>query len=379
MKILFITELYPSPNQGGEYLRTNGLVKILNKTRHEFFSIFGYRDKMSEINLPKEKFTIYNFRVHYADNRIIHAFKTFKRQSSLIKIIDSVVSSFKPDLVFIDYYYYGQYIPYLKKKGLPVIFGTHNIQSKLILQIPATNIKKKLTRYLSYKIYQFHEKYFLTKADAIISVSEKDSEYYRSYISSEKIFCIPNFVDSDDYQITISQKQNYIIMPANFGAYQNKVGLEWFLEKVWSPELSKLTKLVLIGRASDKIFNQLNENKNYQNIEAVGEVDNIMPYISKAKATIVPLLHGSGTRLKCIESMALKTQIISTTVGAEGIEHDGSIIIADSPQDFKNAIIRVINENLDFTDKAYKIFVNNYSLDKASKVFVEVISHVFSK
>ena len=74
-------------------------------------------------------------------------------------------------------------------------------------------------------------------------------------------------------------------------------------------------------------------------IRALGEVDDMKPYIGKARATVVPLLHGSGTRLKCIESMALKTQLISTNVGAEGIEHEGSIIIADNPQIFKKIFL----------------------------------------
>ena len=69
------------------------------------------------------------------------------------------------------------------------------------------------------------------------------------------------------------------------------------------------------------------------------------PYIASAKATVVPLLHGSGTRLKCVESMALKTQIISTDLGAEGIEHEGSIITADDPYKFKSEILEVLQGN----------------------------------
>jgi glycosyltransferase involved in cell wall biosynthesis len=190
------------------------------------------------------------------------------------------------------------------------------------------------------------------------------------------VFCIPNFIDGIEYLISEPNKINYIIMPANFGSFQNKIGLEWFLENVWDPELFNLTQFVVIGKCSEMVFNELNKNKNYKNVKAYGEVDDIKPYISKAKLTIVPLMHGSGTRLKCIESMALKTQIISTSVGAEGIEHEGSIIIADNPFEFKQAIMKVLKGNVDYTEKAFKIFENKYSLENNAKKLNEIILEI---
>jgi hypothetical protein len=380
MKVLFITELYPAPNKGGEYLRTNGLVKMLKNSGYDFYAVFGYKGKIKpDIDLPKEKFTFFDFNILNVEGRIKGALQTFKKHPKLINCIDNILSDFKPDFVFIDYHYFGQYIPYLRKKGIPVIYGTHNIQSIITLQFPDTSSKDKLIRKLVYRIFQFHEKFFFKKANAIITVSENDSEYYSSFSNKDNVFCIPNFIDIADYKTDDPSKQNYIIMPANFGAYQNKVGLEWFLENVWDSELEKLTRFIIIGRFSDKVFAQLSENKNYQNIEALGEVDNIKPYISRAKIAIVPLLHGSGTRLKCIEAMALKTQIISTTVGAEGIEHEGSIIIADNPNDFKDAIIKAIKENIDYTKNAYSIFENKYSLNNSIKIFNKIVTQIIPK
>ncbi len=101
----------------------------------------------------------------------------------------------------------------------------------------------------------------------------------------------------------------------------------------------------------------------WQILKPVGEVENIKLLIAAATASIVPLLQGSGSRLKCIEAMALKTQLISTKHGAEGIEHKGSILIADKPADFQKQILRVLDDQVNNTGQAYEICKKHYSLE----------------
>ena len=146
-------------------------------------------------------------------------------------------------------------------------------------------------------------------------------------------------------------------------------------KKYLDEELMKKYRLLLVGIGSVEIFEKLKEDyNNLNNIEAVGEVKDVKPFISKAKLSIVPLLNGSGTRLKCIESMALKTQLISTSKGAEGMIHDGSIIIADTPELFRSKLIDVLSNKIDNTEKAYKIFMNIYSLPPNGAIFKKIVN-----
>lgn len=380
MKILFITELYPEARRGGEFIRNYGLYKLLETCGHEVFSILGKSHYGAENKMPaSDKYQLFDFGIHYkSDSQLTDARLKFKQQPELIQFLDKVVADFKPDIVFWDYYYYGQYIKYFKTKGIPVIYGTHNVQSRLTLQLPSTNLKGNLMRQILYRFYKRHENKYLKNADAIIAVSNNDLEFYKRKFPSVKSYLIPNFLIEDDYNVPAKERENYIIMTGNFYAYQNAEGLKWFLENVWDDELASKSKLVIAGRASDEVHTEIMKNKTYKSFEAVGSVDDMKPYITGAKLSIVPLLHGSGTRLKCIESMALKTQLVSTSQGAEGIAHKGSIAIANKPEEFKKIIIDIMDGKLDSTQDAYNIFLSEYSLKANIIKFNSILNELVS-
>lgn len=73
-------------------------------------------------------------------------------------------------------------------------------------------------------------------------------------------------------------------------------------------------------------------------------VPEVAPYVEAAAVSIVPLRVGGGTRLKILESMALGTPVVSTTVGAEGLDvcHGEHLLLADSPADFAQAVLRCL-------------------------------------
>ena len=75
-------------------------------------------------------------------------------------------------------------------------------------------------------------------------------------------------------------------------------------------------------------------------------VPEIAPYVQSAALSIVPLRVGGGTRLKILESLAMGTPVVSTTVGAEGLDlQDGEhLLLADSPDDFANAVLRILHD-----------------------------------
>jgi hypothetical protein len=265
-----------------------------------------------------------------------------------------------------------------RKSGIPVIYGTHNAQSKLFLQRPAVSLKNRISNLAEYLVYRLHEFVYFRQADALIAVSGQDMAFYRKFIRASRLFLIPNFIPAAEYepcQVPPQVKENYIIMSGNFNAYQNATGLRWFLEEVWDQRLSSMTRLVISGKNSREVLKQIDPQGKYKNIEALGMIDDIKTSIARAKAAIVPLLHGSGTRLKCIEAMALKTQLISTSKGAEGIDHGGSVMIADTAEAFRNSLLRVLSGQSDYCEKAYAAFLSAYSLEPNASVFRKLLNN----
>ena len=92
----------------------------------------------------------------------------------------------------------------------------------------------------------------------------------------------------------------------------------WMIEEimplVWK-EISN-AKLYIVGKNSEKCFNKFSKNKN---ITTTGKVESVLPYLMFSNVSVVPLKFESGTRFKILESAACNIPVVSTTLGAEGL------------------------------------------------------------
>ena len=81
-------------------------------------------------------------------------------------------------------------------------------------------------------------------------------------------------------------------------------------------------------------------------VHVTGRVDDIRPYLRKSPVYVVPLLSGSGTRIKIFEAMAMGKAVVSTTIGAEGlpVTHGQNIVIADHPREFADSVVRLLRD-----------------------------------
>lgn len=274
------------------------------------------------------------------------------------------------DICFIDFGFLGHYIHICKRYNKPVILGTHNAQAYLTLQKPARNMFLFLRKYQIYVLQKIHERFFFNKADALITVSEEDKVYHSCIVAEEKIYVVPNFLDEERYRVTY-EKEDYYVMTANFGVYMNKEGIRWFIKYVWDSDIDSKCKLLLVGKKSKEVLNGNKYAKKYNNIIAVGAVDDIRPYIGKSKAVIIPLLHGSGSRLKCIEAMALKTCIISTEKGVEGIQ-SSNIDIAYTVDEYKS-LLKNNTINYERGNALHKEFLRMYTVGSNKEKISNII------
>jgi hypothetical protein len=143
MKILFFTQNLPYPTDAGDRLRTRNLIEILNKnyTLHCLFFSKGRRDIKDipafEASCPFNlKYTVVQSTEKGVLNRGYKYFTDpiLQRKQVLIKL-KSLLADFRPDVVWMDYLFIGQYITVIKSQKIPVIYGTHNSQSDLTCQL----------------------------------------------------------------------------------------------------------------------------------------------------------------------------------------------------------------------------------------------------
>lgn len=154
----------------------------------------------------------------------------------------------------------------------------------------------------------------------------------------------------------------------------------WVIEYVMPIVIKQIpaVHLYLLGKNSSKQFDSLN----HPNITVVGEVDSVLPYLQNIDVAIVPLQFESGTRFKILEAAACKIPIVTTKLGAEGIQviDQEHVLMADSREEFAAAILRILGKKLSLVDlslKSYELIKNNYSIDSAKDEAIEILNFIF--
>jgi polysaccharide biosynthesis protein PslH len=207
--------------------------------------------------------------------------------------------------------------------------------------------KTKLLR-RSYASAHWHESHLYHAVHAFFACSDEDREILSS-LNDERLpgFTVPNGVDTVrkrfDSRPGKSQCQE-ILFCGSLTWSPNYEGLRWFYAEIWPhitarwPDL----RLVVIGRGADKV--DLHALQADSRIDVIGEVPDVDPYYHRTGIAVVPLRSGSGTRLKILEAMSLGNPVVSTSIGAQGIEavNGEHFLLADEPEQFANAVEQLL-------------------------------------
>jgi glycosyltransferase involved in cell wall biosynthesis len=158
-----------------------------------------------------------------------------------------------------------------------------------------------------------------------------------------------------------------------FGAldyYPNHDAVLHLLRSAWPPIAARHpdARLVIVGQKPPPEILAFRGPR----VEVTGRVDDVRPHLAAAAVTIAPLRVGGGTRFKILEAMAMGRPVVSTTLGAEGIEAAPGrhLLIADDDASFAAAVGRVLDDAplADELGRAGRALVEErYSWDAAAR------------
>ncbi|RIK39186.1 MAG: glycosyl transferase family 1 [Chloroflexi bacterium] len=154
---------------------------------------------------------------------------------------------------------------------------------------------------------------------------------------------IPNCVDLAAYaDVNETPVDHSLIFTGSFRYFANHEAMDWFIRAVY-PQIQAQIPDVTLTITGDPAGKSLPPAAN---VTQTGIVDDIRPWIARAGCSVVPILSGGGTRLKILEALALRTPVVTTTKGAEGLAaaHDVHLLIADTPRAFAEAVLRLLQE-----------------------------------
>jgi glycosyltransferase involved in cell wall biosynthesis len=234
---------------------------------------------------------------------------------------------------------------YLKNTKAKIILDTHNIDYQRFLAETDNKgfMEKILGKILSLKIKQM-EINAVKKANRVLVCSDKEKMYFSKYTDSKKIVIIPNGVDYKSFKKVKHSSKDIILFMGLLSYSPNAEGLKYYLDYIHPKVIKKIpnVKLMILGKGAPEWLVEL--SKRDKSIHLVGFVDDVKKYIAQTKVCICPLLHGSGTRLKILEYMAMEKTVVSTQKGAEGlhVKNGFNIFLEDDPEQFANRLIQLL-------------------------------------
>ena len=246
------------------------------------------------------------------------------------------------DIVQLEGPYLSYYIPCIKGKAR-IALRAHNQEHriwKLMSEQEDGPIKRFYLRILAARIEKL-EKNILSEIDLLVPISEADRKGFDQLGHSLPVIIIPTGIDISDYPLNQDENRILLFFIGALDWGPNQEGLDWFFREVWPEIRIKWPGLTLnlAGRNPGYYFDG---RKLPDNVRLEGEVESAIEFFHQHTVMIVPLLTGSGIRIKILEAMAMGKTVISTRIGAGGLqaEHGFHLFLADTPAEY----IRVIED-----------------------------------
>jgi glycosyltransferase involved in cell wall biosynthesis len=232
---------------------------------------------------------------------------------------------------------------------VPSVLFQHNVESVLWQRLAETETApwrklpyrmeaRKMLRYERSAIGRFHH---------VIAVSERDRKEMLNMNPRCPITVVPTGVDTSQYRVAPSATADppRLVFTGSMDWEPNIDAVEYFCQQIWPSLLADFpqARFQIVGRDPHARVRRLET----ASVEVTGKVPSIIEYLQAATVVVVPLRIGGGTRLKIFEAMAMGKAVVSTSIGAEGLDvTDGcDLMIADTPKLFAESINRLLRDS----------------------------------
>ena len=315
-------------------------------------------------------------------NPIIWRIKEFNYLKKDAEYLVNLYKKYNCSCIWISYASQSyQLIKQVKKidPSVKIISDTDSVFYKFLeRKIPYVNFFSKIFYFLYSKYFKLIEKKMLLTSNIITTVSEHDKTILKKLVSSSKIMIFRNAVNNLNVN-KIKHKGFNILISGTFGEKNSpmNVSTRWFIQKILPKLKSKIKNLTIfvIGMNSTKEFNS------EENLIVKDWVDDISKYFLICDLAAVPLKYESGTRFKILEAGIFNLPVVSTTLGAEGLEYKNNknIIIADTHEKFLNRIVYLYNNpkiRKEIARNNKKIVSNLYSLKNIKDDGLRILNQI---
>jgi polysaccharide biosynthesis protein PslH len=376
VKVMHILSYVPIPLNSGGKLRVYYVMKAL--TKHHDVTVVSYgtpaeRDLLhAHFGIPLENIHIIPSHFARRHRRLMqvlalgtrHSFYHYDLNSPQMEAtVASVLASESFDVIQTEFPLIGAS---RCETDAVKILDAHNVEYEIFKRISETD-RSALRGWYNQREYhkvRREELAILGRQDALFVTSERDGDLIAEDLPHIPKHVIPNGVDVGYFKASQVTPEPHTLVFTGTMAYQpNSTGMLFFLDEVFPSILREIpdAKIYIVGnKPPPELANRASDH-----VIVTGLVDDVRPFMDRASAVVVPLLAGSGTRLKILEALSMKKPVVTTTIGGEGIDlvHGESAMIADDPEDFAQNVVQLLrNPELQtkLRDVGYRLVSDRY-------------------
>lgn len=360
MKILVLDEEFPYPPNTGKRIRSFNLLMRLARNHELHYLAYGDRDSESYAALAKNGMNPIAVKPQVpAKSGLLFYFRLFlnlfssrpyivsSHYSTLFdQAVGSAVQELNPDIIICEWTPYAVFVE--KYKNVKRMVVAHNVETR-IWQRYFENEKQSAKRWYigkqAVKLENFERAVF-KYVDGVTAVSDIDADQIHSFNHHVPVEVVENGVDLEYFNAPAGLRdRNKLVFVGTMDWRPNQDCVQYFVKDILPlihkerPEI----EVIFVGRNAPPHIMALNKIKG---VKVTGAVDDVRPYMEEGDVYIVPLRIGGGTRLKILDALAMRKAVVSTSVGAEGLDlQDGKhLLLADSPERFASRVLKLLDD-----------------------------------
>lgn len=360
-RLLFVTTENPFPADSGGRMRARGFLEVLAESYDIDLVTYArpandeFKAASSRMNIVAVKRTV---TPRFAAIRGLYRRRSFGFMSHADIDLKGPVADLcryrRYDVAVVDNTMLGHLLPTIRANQHHALLVTvaHNFETSLAEQTAAAQPRplRKLLFGLSARNARRNERRVCRQTDLLFTTSDEESASFAalSPADASKTRVIPSFVSADTY---LRYRRDHavgasVIFPGDMSFFPNITGALYFYSRIFPILRRECPDIRWLVAGKDCHPSILSVVRDDPSVFVTGYVRDLAEMIATCAAVVVPLLHGSGTRLKILEAWALGRPVVSTSKGCEGMRcvdgHD--ILIADTAEAFAAAVLKVLRD-----------------------------------
>lgn len=261
--------------------------------------------------------------------------------------------------------------------NVPCLLFQHNVESEIWRRHAATesSVPKKLMYKLEFEKMLRFEAATVRNSNHVIAVSQHDRELMGRWVSASRISVVPTGVDLREYRPdwNFPEPAPLVTFVGAMDWEPNIDAVEYFCGKIWPAVLAEVPQAVfrIVGRNPDSRVKKFAA----PSVQITGRVSSVIEHLRQTAVVVVPLRIGGGTRLKIYEAMAAGKAVVSTSIGAEGldVEKGRDILLEDGSAGFAHSVVTLLR------DKGLRHRYERAAAESAARFDWHVIGQSFAK